>query len=366
MLRRILSLLSVLLCCHFLSAYTAYNGEISFSIHSTLELQDGDYKALNETFSEQMGINKGDYILQQKGLNNLDLDAMSRYCRIILRKEYESEFSFLSNELYRELFGEFSEKEEKEFFDEILSAQSSVIVIKEVLDYGTCEIDGKFAFYYSIRRESTTDKSDVILSCYIIPCGEINYTIECAYRVSDEEYFMPAINLFWDTLRINIVEQGALSEIIIPGTNRSFLWPNSDTNWTVIYSDKDGTNRQLYADRIFTDGYLVTLVLTSFNSSQELSKYLYTVIFTNQIYNAYVQIDYPDKKLIEHKTTQDNIGYLKYSYVEPISELTIYAQAKVFFIDDKHLITLQCEYFEEATPIVEKIFDSFEELSKEK
>lgn len=359
-MKRLLSgiLFLSLLACSSIFAYSICDGQVSFSIPSELEVQSGAYKEINELFANSMDRSGYDCVLQQKGLNDFVPDSMGRYCRILIRRRIDSSASVLTNELYREMFGLFSTAEQKAFFDEMFSMLMEGVVVKEIRDYGTCDIGGKFAIYYGVVRESVSDQGDVLLYSYMIPCGETIFTIEAAYRISEEKRFAPAIKQFFDTLTFNITEVEYLTDVKIPGTTRSFLWPEANPSWTVTAKDSSGTSRIAISDQLLMRGYLVSVGVVTFNKSQSLYRSVYPGTLLNNGYKAYSQSPLPGKKLLENKTS-NGVGSLKYSYRDSSSGITVYGMGKYFFVDDYTLISLEFEYLDDALDEVKEIIKSF-------
>ncbi len=347
-----------LLACSSIFAYSICDGQVTFSIPSELEVQSGVYKEINELFAQNLERSGYDCVLQQKGLNDFDPDAMGRYCRILIRRMIDSSAAILTNELYRDMFGLFSKTEQKDFFDEFFDALMGRLVINEIRDYGTCDIGGKFAIYYGVVRESVSDQGDVLLYSCMIPCGETIFTIEAAYRISEEKRFAPAVKQFFDTLQFNVSEAEYLSSVKIPGTARSFLWPEANPSWTVTAKDSFGTSRVAISDQLLMRGYLASVGVASFNKAQTTYRSVYPGTLLNNGYKTYSQSALPGKKLLENKTS-NGVGSLRYSYRDSSSGITVYGLGKYFFVDDYTLISLEFEYLDEALDEIKEIIKSF-------
>lgn len=357
-MHKLILIVSILIIGGVAFAYSICDGQVSFSIPSELEVQAGEYKEINELFAKNMDRSGYDCVLQQKGLNDFVPDSMERYCRILIRRRIDNSSAGLTNDLYREMFGLFSKAEQKAFFDEVFNILMGGLVVKEVRDYGTCDIGGKFAIYYWVVRESVSDQGDVLLYSYMVPCGETIFTIEAAYRISEEKRFAPAIKQFFDTLVFNITEAEYLSDVKIPGTSRTFKWPEANPSWTVTAKDSSGTSRVTISDQLLMRGYLASVGVATFNKSQSLYRSVYPGTLLNNGYKAYSQSTLPGKKLLENKTS-NGVGSIRYSYRDSFSGITVYGMGKYFFIDDYTLISLEFEYRDDALEEIKEIIKSF-------
>lgn len=256
------------------------------------------------------------------------------------------------------MFSLFSKTEQKAFFDEVFNMLMEGLVIKEIRDYGTCEIGGKFAIFYGVVRESVSDKGDVLLYSYMVPCGETIFTIESSYRISEEKRFSPAVKQFFDTLQFNIAEAEYLTSVKVPGSNRTFLWPEANPNWAITAKDSTGTSRMAMSDQLLMRGYLVSVGVASFNKSQSMYRSVYPGTLLNNGYKTYSQAALPGKKLLENKTS-NGVGSLRYSYRDSSSGITVYGLGKYFFVDDYTLVSLEFEYLDEALDEIKEIIKSF-------
>lgn len=358
MFRKLVLFALILLLCLPVFSYSICDGQFSFNIPQALEIQSENFKETMDPLLEAIGNKDYDCVLQQKGLNTFEPNSLNQYCRILIRKTVDPNAKYLTNKVYRDIFKIMSSEEKEDFFEELFDFLVGGIVIKEIKDYGTCEIGGKLALFYDIVRESTTGKEDVLLSSYMIPCGETIFMMQVAYRVSEEKIFSSSIKQFFDSLVINIEEIDYLSEVQIPGTNKTFLWPEKTANWSITASDSSGTTRMAISNQLTERGYAISLGVASFNSSQFLYKSMYPEILLNQGYQNYMKTKMYGKKLIENRIS-GGIGSLKYSYISSSTGITAYGLGKYFFIDDYTLVMLEFEYIGEALGEIKSILNSF-------
>ena len=180
-------------------------GEISYP-SSRLEIQNEELKALNDSIRSILVIPAlpTKLTLQQIGLNS---GTNFSYCRVLVEEIKGKPGDFLeSNIKLKSLSNDDRQIVAKIYKNSVVNSFKKLgIEIKKWHPVELKEINGSFCVYLKYERESTVNKSDVVVNLYCFPNNknEVDITMSCRIEefTSWSTDFSKIINSF--TLKIN-------------------------------------------------------------------------------------------------------------------------------------------------------------------
>lgn len=273
-MKRILFLsLLFILSISFVFAESILNGAITFDVPSVLEIQSGSYLDFKNDMFNAAGItNETSYmkvVLQQKGVNDFTPNSSDKYCRIII--EVTETDSSLSNDANKRIINALTPSDIQEFEETLKSSAKTQEVIDKWYPMERLDFAGCFAVKISYERQSVSGNSNVYVETYSIPSSNCVIKITFSYRITYESYFLPAIEDFKKSLKIDLskilIESGTKGAVQIIGTSKKVRWPE---NGQFHYLDDDSEARY------YECNYAGDFLTTQLTAVQSTTRFPYT------------------------------------------------------------------------------------------
>ncbi len=169
-------------------------GICTYQIPPTMEIQGGNYKALNDTLREVAFNEKSPdrVVAQPKGINSFDPQALEKYCRIIVNttRGRAGEFDSIGTQIApsKEELSEIDEMLKKETLQGATMASSTGAKVS-MLSWNPVKIvrvNGIDTIVASFTR-STNGGPPVAVKVYSIQNNDYLHTITISYRLSEED-----------------------------------------------------------------------------------------------------------------------------------------------------------------------------------
>ena len=171
----------------------------SISIPNNMEIQSGNYKKISEIYQKEISkkfgyeVSDNRVVFQQKGVNDLDKQALATYVRVILETDIGNfgDYEKLSTKLIAtpQEISDIS----KEFKTQIQQSLAG-IGSKLITWYGVSivTINGRTALKISYLRQ-LNDKPFVVVNMYRFQNNDRLHTLTLSYRQSDEATWKPLL-----------------------------------------------------------------------------------------------------------------------------------------------------------------------------
>ena len=236
-MKRVLLLITVLFGIVTSAFAVSYlNGAVYFDVPSKLEIQSGSYLEWSNTVFDAAGLSPEDgsirIVLQQKGLNEYKQEAFDKYCRIIIEVMCDEEA--VDNESYRSFINSLSYADIREMDSEAKAVTQTQNAVDTWYPMEFLDFAGYFATKVAFERQSQTGKANVYVEKYSIIAGNVVFNITFSYRVTEKTYFLPAIQEFIKSLKldlskipVNPTKHSASGSITIPGSTITIKWPEN-------------------------------------------------------------------------------------------------------------------------------------------
>ena len=276
MRRNLLALFFLITILTPVIATSLLNGAIEFEVPSKLEIQSGSYLEWSNSVFDVAGLSPEDgsirIVLQQKGLNEYKQEAFDKYCRIIIEVMCDEEA--VDNESYRNFINSLSYLDIREMDSEVKNITQMQDVVDTWYPMEFPDFAGYFATKIAYVRQSQIGKANVYVEKYSIIAGNVVFNITFSYRVTEKSYFLPAIQEFIKSLKLDLskipanpTKRSASGSITIPGTTTTIKWPENG-KLEFIGSDSNGKYYQcLYV------GDCIMGELTVLRMNTKLSEY---------------------------------------------------------------------------------------------
>lgn len=339
-----------------LSARVVTTRYFELDVPEGLEVQGEPFSSLYSTESTDSDFR---FVLQQKGLNNLEEDAFNNYCRVII-KVIDTGVSDLTNADFRKKMVSYTISERNTFYDfmEETFGLSDVIISRNTRD--TTMIDNFYTLHLNCERKGVTnEKGNVIVDVYFSTIGGYLVFISASYRAHNEAKSLPMVKAVISSLKFFIEENNAdgfvLYENTLPRLNTfRYKWPEKDPEWT------GESNGIITSETISYEGGIDSLDVTIGQSSVQLGraemndvlsslrdKYLYGACMFYSDYNL---------EMIRNENV-DNSVYFFYQY--EVSGHVIYERIYAGFIGNDRLVCIFTRSLDENNLVIEEIVTSF-------
>ncbi len=171
----------------------------SISIPNNMEIQSGNYKKISEIYQKEISkkfgyeVSDNRVVFQQKGVNDLDKQALATYVRVILETDIGNfgDYEKLSTKLIAtpQEISDIS----KEFKTQIQQSFAGT-GMKLITWYGVSivTINGRTALKISYLRQ-LNDKPFVLVNMYRFQNNDRLHTLTLSYRQSDEATWKPLL-----------------------------------------------------------------------------------------------------------------------------------------------------------------------------
>ena len=171
----------------------------SISIPNNMEIQSGNYKKISEIYQKEISkkfgyeVSDNRVVFQQKGVNDLDKQALATYVRVILETDIGNfgDYEKLSTKLIAtpQEISDIS----KEFKTQIQQSFAGT-GMKLITWYGVSivTINGRTALKISYLRQ-LNDKPFVVVNMYRFQNNDRLHTLTLSYRQSDEATWKPLL-----------------------------------------------------------------------------------------------------------------------------------------------------------------------------
>lgn len=254
--KTVLLILSLFLCFS-LPAESITNEYCSFTIPSSMEIQDGVFSDFSDSLS--YGRDKiYEEVLQQKGLNSTtgsyegfvdNADAYNDYCRITVSCNVGTGgLGVLTDEEVYYL---------EEYMYEIMS---SIYAITQWNGIKAISFKGYPAYILDYVRSSVTGDEDVHVYNMIVSTEAHDWTIVFATRENSISNWIPSFREFGESFEFGYQEtidsrnEYAISSYTIPGTTQNFNWYRTP-QWESQYTD--GISFKAFYDENYdSDGFI--------------------------------------------------------------------------------------------------------------
>ena len=171
----------------------------SISIPNNMEIQSGNYKKISEIYQKEISkkfgyeVSDNRVVFQQKGVNDLDKQALATYVRVILETDIGNfgDYEKLSTKLIAtpQEISDIS----KEFKTQMQQSFAGT-GMKLITWYGVSivTINGRTALKISYLRQ-LNDKPFVVVNMYRFQNNDRLHTLTLSYRQSDEATWKPLL-----------------------------------------------------------------------------------------------------------------------------------------------------------------------------
>ena len=218
-MRGFINVITLIICVVLFLPMTSFalslaNGEIIFDIPETLELRSKELEEINDSLmaiiakKENLNYTKSQLILQQKGLNDNNIDSLEQHCLILLKILPPYEQGAFTNSEFAQIIKGMSAVEINNFNQAFIASvvqNNPLTHIHQWLETNSAVLGGKFALKYHYDRYSNDmeKRNQLIDVCvYLIITKSYLINIICSYRVDEKHLFEPAVNQFLSSLRI--------------------------------------------------------------------------------------------------------------------------------------------------------------------
>lgn len=335
---------------------------IEFDIPKEYEIQNESISNIVSGLSQLVGLDSDaetyNITLQQVGLNILEPGATDNYSRITVKITTNDYFP-VSNSVFKAKFESLSWDEELAFFELYKLSISSLIEVKEWLDFSLTTISNYAALHVSYKRSAVADKQDVVVKMYDIFTKDYKITITCSYRENNESIFLPAIEAFLSSIKLNLPVSRVSKYLYtqkISGTNQTFLWPKEEITWQSSFDPQANTISAIY-DGILSDGYLIQV--NSMKFKNKVFSYLQNIylqmLLTETSKNMKLMLSNKPYTLVENKVS-GGAGRLKYQY--SVAGVHINGLSYTRFLDEYQLLIVTMEWYDFAEKECKEIITS--------
>ncbi|MFA5451332.1 MAG: zinc ribbon domain-containing protein [Dehalococcoidales bacterium] len=166
-----------------------------------LELQSREYQVISDELSMILGLPRPDFVLQQRGLNEMELDAFQEYKRLIFNTHYldRTQKVFKLNEQYQMDSAELAET-----LDMLIAESGGLLPGPNVFEYDdlrAVELNGMYPVLFSYKRQLDDNPVVQVKNYVFFNYDKIHYLI-LSYRVQDKESSERIFEKILDSLRL--------------------------------------------------------------------------------------------------------------------------------------------------------------------
>lgn len=195
-------------------ALSLAGGQITFDIPEALELRNKELNDFNNALQaivakqKNLDFSKSQLVLQQKGLNEMNIEGLAQYCRVMLKILPPNPQMPMNNNEFAQMVSELSASEMKEFnqvFMDAITQNDPFTKVHQWLEANSVMLGSKFALKYHYDRYSNGARKSnqlVDVCVYVIVTKDFMINLTCSYRMDDRPIFEPAINQFLSSIRI--------------------------------------------------------------------------------------------------------------------------------------------------------------------
>ena len=186
-------------------------GLCTYQIPPTVEIQAGTYKRMSDEFRRvlwEISVSPDRVVAQPKGINEFDLAALDRYCRIIVETDRGTPGDYLALDEPLAL----SRAELQEFDDEVRNALEQAATRAAAMGMKMAllswqptrivrmnDVDALMTTY----SRSMNDAPPVLVRTYIVQNNDVMHTITVSYRESERELWADDLDAVITTFRFN-------------------------------------------------------------------------------------------------------------------------------------------------------------------
>jgi hypothetical protein len=181
----------------------------TYQIPPTVEIQKGTYKQINDQNRKmifEINVSSDRVVAQPKGINDFDLTALKKYCRIIVEttRGTKGDYAKLDEPLLA------SEAEMKEIDKEIKNQSDQLAAIWDangvkmtILSWQSAKIisiKGVDVLMWTFTR-SMNDSPPVLVQMYIIQNNDLMHSIAISYRESEKDIWVDDLGKVINTFK---------------------------------------------------------------------------------------------------------------------------------------------------------------------
>ena len=336
---------------------------IEMDIPDELEIQNDTWDSFVDNFRSDSldDVISYNIVLQQKGLNDFELEAFDRYCRVMIKaidtgitgysnKDFEDE---IANCSFEELEGLL------DTYEKLLLGSAEVV---ERYETSSKKFDGKYALYMNLLRKSAVEgRADVHFEGYVFFVNGQMFFVTASYRVDCADLYEPIIEKLIPTIKILLEDStnnnGALYEQTLPWVSSvKFLWPEEKISWETT-TETDGTLKTATFSDVYHLGISCNLVVANSDlavskaEQGESLKYLKTNLVNN------IKSMFSDYNItFSRNTVSDGKIYIDYKYT--VDGASYYGSMYSRFADTKRIIMLGLEQLTYDNSVTASISES--------